>query len=338
MRRGPQDGSASHHAPQHMQCTAGTAPMAELSSAPGQPQGASLKSLDPSTIAAVGRIEGPPFQLPQTQVLPHSAYQAPSPQAGLGKAILESQLPGWGAASAAGSWRRKQDPGANGRQSLALDETLDPGSRLAGGGETAAALPAHTLCRARHRGARGGGGGQSRHQRAGPGAGVPQVMLLGVWGLQGGSRQPIAHFYLESQGWPRQGGRGRSPVCWARALSQPGSPEQLGDRFQGDAGSGVHGGLARQRLMGNRCKGALCWSGPGGAGVGTSLPAPVALPPCPPGALAGPCASWGEERARRQPLMRGRSSAGPFTPQEQPRNCTRVYSKKIIYQVDISRT
>lgn len=36
--------------------------------------------------------------------------------------------------------------------------------------------------------------------------------------------------------------------------------------------------------------------------------------------------------------MRGRSSAGPFTPQEQPRNCTGVYSKKIIYQVDISRT
>lgn len=162
MRRGPQDGSASHHTPQHMQCTAGTAPMAELSSAPGQPQGASLKSLDPSTIAAVGRIEGPPFQLPQTQVLPHSAYQAPSPQAGLGKAILESQLPGWGAASAAGSWRRKQDPGANGRQSLALDETLDPGSRLAGGGETAAALPAHALCRARHRGARGGGGGGAK--------------------------------------------------------------------------------------------------------------------------------------------------------------------------------
>lgn len=82
-----------------------------------------------------------------------------------------------------------------------------------------------------------------------------------------------------------------------RALSQPGSPQQLGDRFQGDAGSGVHGGLAQQQLMGNRCEGALCRSGPGGTGVGTSLPAPVALPPRPLGALAGPCTGWGEEAA-----------------------------------------
>ena len=46
--------------------------------------------------------------------------------------------------------------------------------------------------------------------------------------------------------------------------------------------------------------------------MGTSLPAPVALPPCPPGALAGPHAGWGEEAVRRQPPTCLPSSAGPF--------------------------
>ena len=62
-------------------------------------------------------------------VLQAAGLPSTSPRAGLGQVLPESQLPGWGAASAAGSWR-KQDPGANGRQSLALDETLDPGSGL----------------------------------------------------------------------------------------------------------------------------------------------------------------------------------------------------------------
>lgn len=42
--------------------------------------------------------------------------------------------------------------------------------------------------------------------------------------------------------------------------------------------------------------------------------------------------------ARRQPPTCLPSSAQPFIPQQQPRNCARVYSKKIIYQVDISCT
>lgn len=116
-------------------------------------------------------------------------------------------------------------------------------------------------------------------------------------------------FYRASLGRGCTGG----PQCAGlgpRALSQPGSLQQLGDRFQGDAGSRVHGGLARQQLMGNRCEAALWRSGPGGAGARTSLPAPVALPLPAPGALAGPCAAWGEEPGRRQPPTRLPHKAG----------------------------
>lgn len=91
-----------------------------------------------------------------------------------------------------------------------------------------------------------------------------------------------------------QVGRGGPQRAGPGALSQPGSRQQLVDQFQGDAGSGVHGGLAQQWLMGNRCNSALCRSGAGGTGVGTLLPAPVALPPGsarPPPALLAPGSS-----------------------------------------------
>lgn len=157
------------------------------------------------------------------------------------------------------------------------------------------------------------------------GAGDPQLVLPGALGRQSRAPNSLLSGVL---GWPGQEGAGGGPQCVGlgpRALSQPGSPWQLGDRFQGNAGSGVHGGLVQQRLMGNRCEGTLCWSGPGGTGVGTSLPAPVALPPCPPGVIAGPCAGWGKEAVRKQPLTCLPSLGEPFAPQEQPRNCTGVY-------------
>lgn len=169
-----------------------------------------------------------------------------------------------------------------------------------------------------------GQGGTKQAPESRDGGWRPPTCSQGLWGDRA---EPVTHFYLEC--WAGLGRRVRGgPQCVGlgpRALSQPESPWQLGDRFQGNAGSGVHGGLVQQRLMGNRCKGTLCWSGPGGTGVGTSLPAPVALPPCPPGAIAGPCAGWGKEAARRQPLTCLPSLGEPFAPQEQPRNCTGVY-------------
>lgn len=68
--------------------------------------------------------------------------------------------------------------------------------------------------------------------------------------------------------------------------------------------------------------------------MGTQLPAPVALPSCPLGALADPCARWDEEAAPNQPSQ----FSWALCSHEQPRNCAGVYSKKIIYQVSISGT
>lgn len=172
-------------------------PMAELSPTQGQLQAASLGSPDPRVIAAAGRSKGPPFQLPWAQVLPRIACQPRCPQASLGQAVPGSHLPGWGAASAAGSWRRKQDPRANGQQSPALDETLDPGSGLAGGGETAAA-PLPTL--AAELGTMGQGGGNASSGEHVPGLEPPKPVFPGVLGLLGGSAEPLTHFYLVSQG------------------------------------------------------------------------------------------------------------------------------------------
>lgn len=87
------------------------------------PKSVSVEIPEPGTITAAARVEGLPLQLPWAQVLPHSTCQPPSPWAVLGRAVpastLEEAASRRGAVSAAGSWRRKPDPGANGLQSPA---------------------------------------------------------------------------------------------------------------------------------------------------------------------------------------------------------------------------